>query len=85
MVIDRGANVGTHTVSWSSGMTGRGEVWAFEPQERVFYALCGNIAQNNVLNAHAYMKALSNEYGVCSIPKSNHDRPFSSGSIQGGN
>src|SRR4051812_1166493 len=42
--VDGGANIGVHTVEWARHMTGWGRVEAFEPQERVFYALAGNVA-----------------------------------------
>src|ERR1035437_1300903 len=45
--IDGGANIGVHTIEWAKAMTGWGNVVAVEPQERIFYALAGNIAINN--------------------------------------
>ncbi len=53
MVVDCGANIGTHTIPWAHQMTGWGLVLAIEPQERIYYALCGNIALNNCFNARA--------------------------------
>jgi hypothetical protein len=46
MVIDCGANIGVHTIEWARHMTGWGSVLAIEAQERIFYALAGNIALN---------------------------------------
>ena len=53
VAIDCGANIGVHTVEWAKRMTGWGNVLAIEAQERVFYALAGNIAINNCFNARA--------------------------------
>src|SRR6476659_10592929 len=47
VAVDGGANVGTHTVVWAIAMTGWGSVIAIEAQERIYYALAGNIALNN--------------------------------------
>src|SRR5689334_1513572 len=43
VALDCGANIGVHTVEWAKRMTGWGMVKAFEAQERIFYALAGNI------------------------------------------
>src|SRR6267378_2220312 len=43
-IIDIGANVGTCTVPWAKHCKGWGRITAFEPQERIYYALAGNIA-----------------------------------------
>src|SRR4029077_805034 len=45
--IDCGANIGIHTIEWAKTMTGWGSVLAIEAQERIFYALAGNISINN--------------------------------------
>jgi hypothetical protein len=57
--IDCGANIGVFTVEWARAMTGWGNVIAIEAQERVFYALAGNIAINNCFNARAIFAAAS--------------------------
>jgi FkbM family methyltransferase len=51
VAIDCGANIGTHTIEWAKKMTGWGAVIGIEAQERIFYALAGNIAINNCFNA----------------------------------
>src|SRR5262245_52177617 len=53
VAIDCGANIGVFTVEWAREMTGWGSVIAIEAQERIYYALAGNIAINNCLNARA--------------------------------
>ena len=53
VAIDCGANIGVHAVEWAKHTTGWGSVTAFEAQERVLYALAGNIALNNCFNARA--------------------------------
>lgn len=47
VAVDCGANIGVHTIEWAKKMTGWGSVIAIEAQERLYYALGGNIAINN--------------------------------------
>ena len=58
VAIDCGANIGVHTIEWAKTMYGWGEVIAVEAQERVFYALAGNITVNNCFNARAIWAAV---------------------------
>ena len=80
--IDCGANIGVHTVEWAKHMTGWGSVTAFEAQERVFYALAGNIALNNCFNARAVHAALAARAGTMKIPSPDYLRPGSFGSLE---
>ena len=82
MAIDCGANIGVHTIEWASAMTGWGSVLAIEAQERVYYALAGNIAINNCFNAIAVHAAVSSESGVMKIPSPNYFVPSSFGSLE---
>jgi FkbM family methyltransferase len=63
-------------------MTGWGKVIAIEAQERVFYALAGNIAINNCFNARAIFAAASDRAGVMKAPQLDHTRPASFGSVE---
>jgi FkbM family methyltransferase len=81
VVIDGGANIGTHTLAWAKAMAGWGSVLAFEPQERVFYALAGNIALNNCFNAKATMAALADVLGTTPIVKLDHEKPANFGGL----
>ena len=63
VAVDCGANLGVHTIEWAKHMTGWGVVLAFEAQERIYYALAGNIAINNCFNARAINAAVSNRAG----------------------
>ncbi|WFU68882.1 MULTISPECIES: FkbM family methyltransferase [unclassified Bradyrhizobium] len=82
IAIDCGANIGVHTIEWASSMTGWGTVLAVEAQERIFYALAGNIAINNCFNAHAVHAAVSSESGTMQIPNPNYFTPSSFGSLE---
>jgi len=82
IALDCGANIGVHTVEWAKRMSGWGEVIAVEAQERVFYALAGNIAINNCFNARAVHAAVAAEVGAMNIPSPNYLRPGSFGSLE---
>ena len=82
VAIDGGANIGVHTIEWSRHMYGWGQVHAFEAQEIVFYALAGNIALNNCLNARARLAALGERCGDMIVPRPDYMRPASFGSLE---
>ena len=82
IAIDGGANIGVHTVEWAKAMTGWGSVLAIEAQERIYYALAGNVAINNCFNATAINAAISSEPGTLQIPQPNYYLPSSFGSLE---
>lgn len=55
IVIDAGANIGTHTLYLSKISK---KVYAFEPQRILFYHLCANLFLNKCLNVYAKNQAL---------------------------
>jgi FkbM family methyltransferase len=82
VAVDCGANIGVHTVEWAKGMTGWGNVVAIEAQERIFYALAGNITINNCFNASAIHAAVGAEEGSLRIPTPNYRAAASFGSLE---
>jgi len=82
VALDCGANIGVHTVEWAKRMTGWGEVIAIEAQERLFYALAGNIAINNCFNARALHAAVAAQVGMMNTPSPDYLRPGSFGSLE---
>jgi FkbM family methyltransferase len=82
VAVDCGANVGVHSVEWAKHMTGWGIVVAIEAQERIYYALAGNIAINNCFNARAIHAAVSNAPGMMKIPSPNYLANASFGSME---
>jgi FkbM family methyltransferase len=82
VAIDCGANIGTHTIDWARRMTGWGSVIAIEAQERIFYALAGNIAINNCLNVRAINAAVAEKDGLMEIPMPDYGSPASFGSLE---
>ena len=82
VAIDCGANIGIHTIEWAKFMYGWGEVLAFEAQERIFYALAGNITLNNCFNAYARWAAIGAENGEILVPRPDYLKPASFGSLE---
>ena len=82
VALDCGANVGVHAIEWARLMTGWGKVVAFEAQERIYYALAGNLALNNLFNASAVHAAIGAEVGMIEVPLLDYSRPASFGSFE---
>jgi FkbM family methyltransferase len=86
-VIDCGANIGMYTLEWARSMTGWGSVIAIEAQERIFYALAGNIALNNCFNANCFnacaiLAAVAAKDGTMRVPTPDYLVPGSFGSLE---
>jgi FkbM family methyltransferase len=82
VAVDCGANIGVHSVEWARHMTGWGIVIAIEAQERIYYALAGNLAINNCFNARAIHAAVGATPGTMKIPNPNYLAPGSFGSLE---
>lgn len=82
IAVDCGANIGSHTVEWAKHMTGWGSVIAIEAQERVFYALAGNVALNNCFNARVINAAAGRAPGTIRVPVPDYQAPGSFGSLE---
>lgn len=82
MAVDCGANIGVHSIEWAKHMTGWGMVLAIEAQERIYYALAGNIAINNCFNARAIHAAVSSQVGAMKMPDPNYLVFSSFGSLE---
>lgn len=82
IAIDGGANIGVHAVEWAKAMCGWGQVYAIEAQERIFYALCGNLAINNCFNAKAMHVAVGNTDAQIPVPVLDYLKEASFGSLE---
>jgi FkbM family methyltransferase len=82
VAIDCGANIGVHTIEWATAMTGWGSVVAIEAQERIYYALAGNIAINNCFNAICMNAAVSSSNGTMRVPVPDYLTASSFGSLE---
>src|SRR5262249_6937922 len=82
VAIDCGANIGVYTVEWARLMRGWGSVLAFEPQEKIYYALAGNVALNNCFNVTARLAAVGATCGKLAVPHVGYCIPSSFGSLE---
>jgi len=82
VALDCGANIGVHTIEWARAMYGWGEVLAFEAQEKIFYALAGNVVINNCFNVSARHCALGANCTQIEIPEPDYLLPGSFGSLE---
>lgn len=81
VAIDGGANIGVHTLEYAKHMYGWGSVTGYEVQERIFYALAGNVAINNCSNATVKLIALNNYNGFIDVPVPDYNKNASFGSV----
>jgi FkbM family methyltransferase len=81
-VVDCGANIGTFTVALARAIYGWGSVLAIEAQERLFYALAGNIVLGNHHNARAILTAVGNRDATLRVPVLNYETYGSFGSLE---
>ncbi len=64
VVVDAGAHIGTHSIAMSHYVGENGEVWAFEPQRKMYRELVMNVMLNNRKNIKVRHYALGNETKV---------------------
>jgi len=81
VVVEVGANIGTHTVFFANAVTETGKVLAYEPQRIVFQTLCANIALNSLVNVHCYPVGLGEAAGFAQIPALDYRQPNNFGGV----
>lgn len=81
IVVDVGANIGTHTVFFARAVGEAGMVIAFEPQRLVHQQLCANVALNSFLNVHTLHLAAGEDTGVLAVPEYNPRLPYNVGGV----
>lgn len=81
VVVEVGANVGSHTVGLAKHVGVGGRVLAFEPQHEVFYNLCANVALNELHNVECFHCALGEASGVLRVPPADYGREGNFGGI----
>jgi FkbM family methyltransferase len=68
LIVDAGANIGTHTIFFAKTVGPTGVVLAFEPQRVFFQTLCANLALNGLTNTHCYQAALGDVEDTIIVP-----------------
>jgi len=84
IVIDVGANIGMHSVMFSTQVGPNGKVFAFEAQRIVFNMLAGNMALNSISNVYCFHHAVSDEDGFIDIPQFDYSKSLNIGSVEFG-
>lgn len=81
VVVDVGANVGTHTVALAKAVGASGAVLAFEPQRFVHQVLCANVALNALTWVRTYHAALGRTPGGVVVPDIDYAAPGNFGGL----
>lgn len=81
VILDIGANIGVHSLFFSSLAGPRGEVHAFEAQRIVFQMLMGNLALNSIENVHGHGVALGSGPGTLQLPPVDYSKPWNFGGM----
>ena len=68
-VVDVGANIGVHTLTFSKLVGREGRVYAYEAHPDNFYLLCANLALNDVQNVLPVNKAAGEKRDFLPIPR----------------
>ena len=63
VVLDVGANIGTHMLFFANVVGPTGRVYAFEPQHEIFQIMAGNAALNGLRNVRAIRAAVGDRHG----------------------
>lgn len=82
IVMDIGANIGTHTMAMSQMVYPGGAVFSFEPQRIVFQTLCANMALNSIKNVECLPYLVSDTDGYGLVPEVDYDQENNFGGIQ---
>jgi FkbM family methyltransferase len=84
IVVDIGANIGTHTIALARAVGPQGRIHAFEPQRILFNMMCGSVALNSLMNVYCYNMAVGDREGSIEIPQYDYSKPLNFGSIEFG-
>jgi FkbM family methyltransferase len=68
VVVEAGANIGSHTLWFSQRVGDAGVVHAFEPARHTFQLLCANLVANDCLNVRALQQAVGADSGQLVFP-----------------
>ncbi len=75
VVLDVGANIGTHTVFFAQKVAPQGAVYAFELQRITHQYLCANVALNCLSNVHCLQAAAGAQTGTIRITLADPNQP----------
>ncbi len=82
VVLDIGANIGVHSLWFSSRVGANGAVHSFEAQRLIYQMLMGNLAINSIENVYARHIALGASEGQLCLPTPDFTVPRNFGGIR---
>lgn len=82
VVVDVGANFGSHTFAFAQAVGVTGMVHAVEPQRMLYYMLCGTIAMLGANNVHPHHLALGRETGEVRVPQPDYSATANFGAME---
>jgi FkbM family methyltransferase len=85
IVVDVGANIGTHTVYFANAVGPMGVVHAVEPQRIAYQFLCANVALNALINVRCLNVGFGAEPGSVMVPVLNPTTEQNFGALRLGN
>lgn len=80
-VLDIGANVGSHSLAFSSMVGDKGQVIAVDAQHQIFNLLCLNVILNNLNNVLCLNALMCSELSIESIPHNYEIRKTNYGAV----
>lgn len=82
VIVDAGANIGMYAVPMARAVEEKGgKVYGFEVQKRLFYALCGTIALNDLECLDVFNTGLGDKEDTLSMPKVDYSVPWDYGCL----
>jgi len=69
VIVEVGANIGSHTVPLAHHIGPEGVLYAFEPQRLIFQMLCANLVCNEVFNVNAVHAAVGDQVSTIMVPE----------------
>lgn len=81
VVLDVGANIGTHTVPLCQAVGPDGRVLAFEPQRVIYQVMVANVALNSCLNADCRLAAVGDKPSRLQVPNVDYAHPGNFGMV----
>jgi FkbM family methyltransferase len=81
IVLDVGANIGTHTIPFARCVDDHGCVLAFEPQRIPFQNLCANVALNSLRNVVTHEAGVGRELTWGTMPVIDPRKPYNFGAV----
>jgi FkbM family methyltransferase len=81
VVVEVGANIGTHTLFFARHVGPTGAVLAFEPQRVVFQTLCANLVLNSITNVDCRQLAVGAVAGEVVVPSIDYRREQNFGGL----